>query len=109
MYKYLSLVGFGSYSSVPPSPSPQVNSGGRGPVSAEWMVPKALWLRENEPHVYSATTTLCEYQDFINLRLTGRRCASANNLAVRWHWDAKRGEEVGGGSSRTTNRKRKHT
>jgi sugar (pentulose or hexulose) kinase len=30
----------------------QVNSGGRGPVSAEWMVGKALWIRQHEPAVY---------------------------------------------------------
>jgi len=27
----------------PPSPTPQVNSGGRGPVSAEWFLCKSLW------------------------------------------------------------------
>jgi hypothetical protein len=32
--------------------SPQVNSGGAGPVSAEWMVPKALWLLQEEPDTY---------------------------------------------------------
>jgi hypothetical protein len=30
----------------------QVNSGGAGPVSAEWMVPKALWLFQEEPDTY---------------------------------------------------------
>ena len=25
----------------------RVNSAGAGPVSAEWMVPKALWLKQN--------------------------------------------------------------
>lgn len=39
-----------------------VNGGGAGPVSAEWMVPKALWLRDSEPAVYEAAHRICEYQ-----------------------------------------------
>jgi len=30
-------------------------------VSAEWMPCKALWLKENEPDIYSAATQICEY------------------------------------------------
>ena len=26
-----------------------INSNGSGPVSAEWMIPKALWIKQNEP------------------------------------------------------------
>jgi ribulokinase len=63
-----------------------VNAGGAGPVSAEWMLPKALWLRRNEPRNYEAAATVCEYQDYLNLHLTGRRAASINNAAVRWHY-----------------------
>jgi ribulose kinase len=68
-----------------------INSAGRGPVSAEWMLPKAAWLKENEPEVFAAAHTICEYQDFINLRLTGERTTSINNMAVRWHYRAKDG------------------
>jgi ribulokinase/ribulose-phosphate 3-epimerase len=68
-----------------------VNGGGAGPVSAEWMIPKALWLREEEPETFAAAELICEYQDFVNLRLTGRACASVNNASVRWHYDAARG------------------
>ena len=39
-----------------------VNGGGAGPVSAEWMVPKVLWLRESEPEVFEAAAGVCEYQ-----------------------------------------------
>ncbi|PNH06036.1 Ribulokinase [Tetrabaena socialis] len=72
-------------------PALQVNGAGRGPVSAEWMVPKSLWLAEAEPATYAAASTLCEYQDYINLRLTGRRCGSSNNMSVRWHYSTTRG------------------
>src|SRR5690606_17668647 len=68
-----------------------LNSGGRGPVSAEWMIPKALWLKENEAATYDAAHMICEYQDYLNLRLTGRWVASLNNVSVRWHYRARDG------------------
>lgn len=48
-----------------------INGAGQGPVSAEWMIPKALWLKRNEPATFDAAHTICEYQDFLTLRLTG--------------------------------------
>jgi len=63
-----------------------VNAAGRGPVSAEWMIPKALWIARNEPEIFERAETICEYQDFFTLRLTGRRVASLSNVAARWHF-----------------------
>lgn len=63
-----------------------LNGNGQGPVSAEWMVPKALWLKRHEPETYDRAVTICEYQDFLTLRLTGERCASLNNVGLRWHY-----------------------
>lgn len=71
-------------------PALAVNCGGEGPLSAEWMTPKALWIRQTEPRVWKKATTICEYQDYINYKLTGVMCASSCNAASRWHWD---GEE----------------
>jgi ribulokinase len=68
-----------------------VNGAGQGPVSAEWMIPKALWLARHEPELFDTAATICEYQDFMTLRLTGRRVASLNNAAVRWHYATDRG------------------
>lgn len=68
-----------------------VNGAGRGPVSAEWMVPKALWIARHEPAVFAAAHTVCEYQDFMTLRMTGRLTASLNNVSVRWHYATDRG------------------
>ena len=68
-----------------------INGAGRGPVSAEWMIPKALWLKRNEPEVYHAAHTICEYQDFLTLRLTGERCASLDNAGLRWHYSSRDG------------------
>jgi ribulose kinase len=68
----------------------RVNCNGAGPVSAEWMIPKALWIARNEPAIFDRAATVCEYQDFINHRLTGRRCASLNNVSIRWHYSKMR-------------------
>jgi len=58
----------------------QVNSGGAGPVSAEWMVPKALWLKQNEPEVFAQATHICEYQ----VRQAGRHVAGAGGKQLEW-------------------------
>lgn len=68
-----------------------LNGAGKGPVSAEWMIPKALWLKRNEPAAFAAAETICEYQDFLNLRLTGERCASLDNAGLRWHYSSRDG------------------
>lgn len=62
-----------------------------GPVSAEWMLPKALWVKTNVPQAYGASAVVCEYQDYINQRLTGRMVASLNTATVRWHYDSETG------------------
>jgi len=63
-----------------------VCGGGAGPVSAEWMIPKALWLKQKKPALFASAARVCEYQDYLNLKLTGVYCASLNNVAVRWHF-----------------------
>lgn len=68
-------------------PALLVNAGGDGPLSAEWMTPKALWLKQNEPNTYNQARYICEYQDYINYKMTGKMCASSCNAAARWHWD----------------------
>lgn len=69
----------------------KLNGAGRGPVSAEWMIPKALWLKRNEPATYEAAHTICEYQDFLVRRLTGERAASLDNAGLRWHYSSRDG------------------
>ena len=68
-----------------------LNGAGKGPVSAEWMIPKALWLKRNEPQIFDAAETICEYQDFLTWRLTGERCASLDNAGLRWHYSSRDG------------------
>lgn len=64
----------------------RVNGGGAGPVSAEWMIPKALWLKKHQPDIYHRAAMLGEYQDYINLRLTGQWVGSIGSAAIRWHY-----------------------
>jgi len=72
-------------------PALVVNCNGNGPVSAEWMIPKARWIARNEPAIFEQAATICEYQDYMSLRLTGRRCASLDNVSMRWHYSTLRG------------------
>jgi ribulokinase len=64
---------------------------GYGPVSSEWMAPKSLWLLEHEPDHFARARYVCEYQDYLNHRLTGRMVGSLNNVSIRWHFDHSRG------------------
>ncbi len=69
----------------------QVNGGGTGPVSPEWMIPKALWLKRNEPETFEGAHRICEYQDFLTYKLTGEWAASLDNAGLRWHYRADKG------------------
>ncbi|WP_417271291.1 FGGY-family carbohydrate kinase [Celeribacter sp.] len=69
----------------------KLNGAGQGPVSAEWMIPKALWLKRNEPEVFAKAHRICEYQDFITHRLTGEWAASLDNAGLRWHYRSREG------------------
>ncbi|EKX38347.1 hypothetical protein GUITHDRAFT_158505 [Guillardia theta CCMP2712] len=75
-----------------------VNCDGNGPISAEWMLPKALWIKAKEPEVWKKSSTICEYQDFINLKLTGTLCVSSCNAAARWHWNGREAVEKADGT-----------
>ncbi|KAJ8603318.1 hypothetical protein CTAYLR_009020 [Chrysophaeum taylorii] len=68
-------------------PALRVNCGGRGPVSAEWMLCKALWIKRYEPRVWEAAERVCEAQDWVNFKCTGRWVAGGCNVATRWHCD----------------------
>jgi len=67
-------------------PALRLNGGGQGPVSAEWMIPKALWLRRHEPEIFARAHRICEYQDFLTYQLTGEWAASLDNAGLRWHY-----------------------
>ncbi len=72
-------------------PALRVNGAGQGPVSPEWMIPKALWLSRHQAELFARAARVGEYQDYLNLRLTGRWVASLNNLTMRWHYQTDHG------------------
>jgi len=57
-----------------------------GHESAEWMIPKALWLKANEPHVYEAAELLVEGRDWLTFRLTGEWAASLCSATAKWNY-----------------------
>lgn len=56
--------------------------------AVEWLVPKAMWLAQHEPHVYRGAEILCEAVDFINFKLTGEWAGSRLNATCKWNYDA---------------------
>lgn len=72
-------------------PALRVNGGGAGPVSPEWMIPKALWLKRHQPEVWARAAMVGEYQDYLTWRLTGLWAASLNNVTMRWHYQTEQG------------------
>jgi sugar (pentulose or hexulose) kinase len=72
-------------------PALRLNGGGAGPVSPEWMIPKALWIKRHQPDLWARAAMVGEYQDFLTLRLTGIWAASLNNVTMRWHYQTMQG------------------
>jgi ribulokinase len=72
-------------------PALRINSNGKGLVSAEWMIPKSLWMKRHQPELFANAARICEYQDYINWRLTGRWVASLDNASIRWHYQSREG------------------
>ena len=57
-----------------------------GRVSPEWMLPKALWLKRNEPDLYHRAGRIVEGTDWLMHRLTGDWTLSLNHVAVKWNY-----------------------
>ncbi len=62
-----------------------------GVESAEWMLPKALWLKEHQPDVWAAADLVIECQDWLLHRLTGRWVAALNQVTCKWNYAAPAG------------------
>lgn len=56
-----------------------------GRVSPEWMLPKALWLKRNEPELYDRADRIVECTNWLMHRLTGEWTLSKNHCAVKWN------------------------
>jgi FGGY-family pentulose kinase len=64
---------------------------GYGDVSAEWGLPKVLWLKEREPEVYEAAARICDCNDWLIKRLTGEWAASINTASSKYFYDRDEG------------------
>lgn len=54
--------------------------------SPEWMIPKAMWLKENEPEVFKKADKIIESTDYLMFRLTGKWTASRCNATCKWNY-----------------------
>ena len=66
---------------------PALKYNGHGPVSAEWGVPKVMWLKENEPETWRAAAHVVDAEDWLVQRLTGRWAASINMASCKYYYD----------------------
>jgi sugar (pentulose or hexulose) kinase len=64
---------------------------GYGPVSAEWGLPKALWIKDNEPEVYREAGHICDCGDWLVYRLTGEWAFSINFASAKYYYDRDEG------------------
>jgi FGGY-family pentulose kinase len=57
-------------------------------VPAEWPVPKALWLKQQQPTLWERATFLVEQMGWLTWRLTGEWAIPLNSAAAKWHYRA---------------------
>ncbi len=62
-------------------------TGGAPGLSGKDPVAHILFIRDAFPDVYRRTVTFLEPVDYLNLRLTGRTCASFDSIAAHWVTD----------------------
>ena len=58
-------------------------------VPAEWPLPKALWLKENDPALWDRAGYLVEQIAWLTWRLTGEWVIPLNTAAAKWHYRAR--------------------
>ena len=62
-----------------------------GSDSAEWLVPKAMWLARNEPEIYARARYIGESVDYLTFKLTGQWVGSRLNATCKWNYDSRTG------------------
>lgn len=58
-----------------------------GSDAAEWLVPKAMWLRAHDPDNYRCAARIVEAVDYLTFRLTGRWVGSQMNAVCKYNYD----------------------
>jgi FGGY-family pentulose kinase len=57
-----------------------------GEVSPEWLVPKALWIKKNNPKIYDSSYKIVEQLDWINFKLCGNWVSSVNTATIKQNY-----------------------
>src|SRR5690242_14062528 len=68
-----------------------------GDVPAEWPIPKALWLKQQQPALWEQATYLVEQMGWLTWRLTGTWAIPLNSAAAKWHYRANADETTPAG------------
>lgn len=64
---------------------------GEGPVSAEWGLPKAMWVKKHEPEVFEKAAVICDETDWLVNKLTGQWTMSVAHAAGKYFYDGDHG------------------
>src|SRR5215208_1960510 len=70
---------------------PALKYNGFGAVSAELGLPKALWLKENEPETWNGAARVVDCADWAIQRLTGEATTSVNTASGKYYYDRDEG------------------
>jgi FGGY-family pentulose kinase len=70
---------------------PALKYNGFGPVSAEWGLPKALWLKDEEPETFKRATHIVDCGDWLIQKLTGVWASSINIASSKFYYDRDEG------------------
>lgn len=76
---------------VAASGDPALKYNGFGNVSAEWAMPKMMWLKEEDPESWAKTAHICDCHDYLGYLLTGELASSLNIVTMRWYYDSRNG------------------
>lgn len=76
---------------VADSGEPALKYNGFGNVSAEWAMPKMMWIKEEEPKNWAKTAHICDCHDYLGYLLTGELASSLNIVTMRWYYDGRNG------------------
>lgn len=60
-------------------------------TSFEWMIPKALWIKHNEPEIYHSCYKIVEQLDWMNYQLCGEWSSSICNTTCKWNYVISKG------------------
>jgi FGGY-family pentulose kinase len=70
---------------------PALKYNGYGAVSAEWGLPKAMWIKENEPDTWNSAVHVADEVDWVSARLTGEWAGNINSAASKFYHDRDEG------------------